>query len=193
MLSRRRSALCYYVLISSRPESRKCIYCHLSFFIVSVGTNIGEVALWEVDSQDRITVDTFTIWDTKNCSLTLQVRVYAPEFFLDYIISYIIFVFLLLCFPKHKATISPYYVQESLANEFTALVNRVIWSPQGTLFGIYAFEFFSFSFSVMLYDYKSFQCPASDLSFVWRTKKRLNWFFLSLKQVKIKWRVFKRH
>lgn len=51
--------------------------------------------------------------------------------------------------------------------------------------------FFSFSFSVMPYDYKSFQCLASDLSFIWRTKKRLNWFFLSLKEVKIKWRVFK--
>ncbi|KAM7475900.1 hypothetical protein LguiB_023143 [Lonicera macranthoides] len=66
-------------------------------FLLLVGTNIGEVALWEVDSQDRTTVDTFTIWDIKNCSLTLQ---------------------------------------ESLANESSASVNRVIWSPQGTLFGV---------------------------------------------------------
>uniref|UniRef100_A0A164W506 TOPLESS zinc finger domain-containing protein n=1 Tax=Daucus carota subsp. sativus TaxID=79200 RepID=A0A164W506_DAUCS len=65
--------------------------------LLLVGTNIGDIAVWEVGSRDRLAFKNFKVWDLGSCSVILQA---------------------------------------SLANEYTASVNRVMWSPDGTLLGV---------------------------------------------------------
>ncbi|KAL6974158.1 Topless-related protein 4, variant 3 [Sarracenia purpurea var. burkii] len=65
--------------------------------ILLVGTNTGEIMVWELVSRERLTIRNFKVRDLGTCSMTLQA---------------------------------------ALANDYTASVNRVIWSPDGTLFGV---------------------------------------------------------
>ncbi|XP_031130262.1 topless-related protein 4-like isoform X2 [Ipomoea triloba] len=65
--------------------------------LLLVGTNTGDIAIWDVASRERLAFRSFKVWDVAACSLTLQA---------------------------------------SLANECTASVNRVAWSPDGTLLGV---------------------------------------------------------
>ncbi|GFP88955.1 topless-related protein 4 [Phtheirospermum japonicum] len=65
--------------------------------LLLVGTNIGEISVWEVSSGERLAARNFKVWDLGSCTMTLQA---------------------------------------SLANEYTASVNRVMWSPDGNLFGV---------------------------------------------------------
>ncbi|KAL2463066.1 Topless-related protein 4 [Forsythia ovata] len=65
--------------------------------LLLVGTNIGDIAVWEVASRERLAFRNFKVWDLGACTMTLQA---------------------------------------SLANEYTASVNRVMWSPDGNLFGV---------------------------------------------------------
>ncbi|KAL2534036.1 Topless-related protein 4 [Abeliophyllum distichum] len=65
--------------------------------LLLVGTNIGDIAIWEVGSRERLAFRNFKVWDLGACSMTLQA---------------------------------------SLANDYTASVNRVMWSPDGNLFGV---------------------------------------------------------
>ncbi|KAL3528878.1 hypothetical protein ACH5RR_008200 [Cinchona calisaya] len=65
--------------------------------LLLVGTNIGDIALWEVCSKERLALRNFKVWDLASCTSTLQ---------------------------------------SSLANEYTASVNRVIWSPDGSFCGV---------------------------------------------------------
>ncbi|KAL8042991.1 hypothetical protein ABFX02_09G089000 [Erythranthe guttata] len=65
--------------------------------LLLVGTNIGEISVWEVSSGERIEVRNFKVWDLGACTMTLQA---------------------------------------SMVNEYTASVNRVMWSPDGNLFGV---------------------------------------------------------
>ncbi|KAL3745212.1 hypothetical protein ACJRO7_014343 [Eucalyptus globulus] len=65
--------------------------------LLLVGTNMGDVMVWEVDSGARIVVRKFKVWDLGTCSVALQA---------------------------------------SLANDYTTSVNRVMWSPDGILFGV---------------------------------------------------------
>ncbi|XP_031379042.1 topless-related protein 4-like isoform X2 [Punica granatum] len=65
--------------------------------LLLVGTNMGDVTVWEVGSRARIAMRNFKVWDLGACSMALQA---------------------------------------SLSNDYTASVNRVVWSPDGTLFGV---------------------------------------------------------
>ncbi|XP_031271901.1 topless-related protein 4-like [Pistacia vera] len=65
--------------------------------LLLVGTNMGDVMLWEVGSQERIAAKSFKVWDIKSCSMPFQA---------------------------------------SFTNDLTVSVNRVMWSPDGTLFGV---------------------------------------------------------
>ncbi|CAN1786868.1 Topless-related protein 4 [Linum perenne] len=69
----------------------------LQQILLLVGTNMGDVMVWELGSRERIALKSFKVWDLGACSMGLQA---------------------------------------SLANDYTASVNRVMWSPDGTLFGI---------------------------------------------------------
>ncbi|KAL6223866.1 hypothetical protein ACLB2K_002723 [Fragaria x ananassa] len=62
-----------------------------------VGTNIGDVMIYELPSHERIAIRNFKAWDLGQCSVALQA---------------------------------------TLANDYTASINRVVWSPDGTLFGV---------------------------------------------------------
>lgn len=65
--------------------------------LLLVGTNIGDIAIWEIGGRERLAFKNFKVWEISNCSMTLQA---------------------------------------SLANEYTATVNRVMWSPDGNLLGV---------------------------------------------------------
>ncbi|ONI16248.1 hypothetical protein PRUPE_3G087700 [Prunus persica] len=65
--------------------------------LLLVGTNIGDLTIWEVGSRERLVSRNFEIWDLDACSMALQA---------------------------------------SVAFEYTASVNRVIWSPDGSHIGI---------------------------------------------------------
>ncbi|CAN6449923.1 unnamed protein product [Victoria cruziana] len=65
--------------------------------ILLVGTNVGDVALWEVGSRERLAQKNFKLWDQANVSMPLQA---------------------------------------ALSKEPGVSVNRVIWNPDGSLFGV---------------------------------------------------------
>ena len=66
------------------------------YILVPVGTNVGDIGLWEVGSRERLVQKTFKVWDISKCSMPLQA---------------------------------------ALVKEPVVSVNRVIWSPDGSLFG----------------------------------------------------------
>ncbi|XP_057996293.1 topless-related protein 4 isoform X2 [Hevea brasiliensis] len=65
--------------------------------LLLVGTNMGDVMVWELGSRERIAIRNFTVWELGARSMGLQA---------------------------------------SLTNDCTASVNRVVWSPDGSLFGV---------------------------------------------------------
>ncbi|KAJ9692695.1 hypothetical protein PVL29_011670 [Vitis rotundifolia] len=65
--------------------------------LLLVGTNIGDITIWEVGGGERLVLKNFKVWDLGSCSVPLQA---------------------------------------SLANESTASVNRVTWSPDGSICGV---------------------------------------------------------
>ncbi|KAM7268625.1 hypothetical protein ACFE04_010791 [Oxalis oulophora] len=69
----------------------------LQQILLLVGTNTGDLTIWDVGSREKVAFRNFKVWDTGARSMPLQA---------------------------------------SLANEYTASVNRVLWCPDGTLFGV---------------------------------------------------------
>ncbi|CAK9186981.1 unnamed protein product, partial [Ilex paraguariensis] len=65
--------------------------------LLLVGTNTGEIMVWDLVSRDRLAHRSFKVWNIGAWSMALQA---------------------------------------SLANDYTASINRVIWSPDGTLIGV---------------------------------------------------------
>ncbi|KAB2065464.1 hypothetical protein ES319_A09G090300v1 [Gossypium barbadense] len=65
--------------------------------LLLVGTNVGDIALWEVGSRERLVSKNFKVWDLSVCSMPLQA---------------------------------------ALVKDPAVSVNRVIWSPDGSLFGV---------------------------------------------------------
>ncbi|WOH05518.1 hypothetical protein DCAR_0624935 [Daucus carota subsp. sativus] len=65
--------------------------------LLLVGTNVGDIGLWEVGSRERLVLKNFKVWDLSACSVPLQA---------------------------------------ALVKDPGVSVNRVIWSPDGSLFGV---------------------------------------------------------
>lgn len=65
--------------------------------LLLVGTNVGDIGLWELGSRDRLVTRNFKVWDLSSCSMPLQA---------------------------------------ALVKDPGVSVNRVIWSPDGSLFGV---------------------------------------------------------
>ncbi|XP_042064414.1 protein TOPLESS-like isoform X1 [Salvia splendens] len=65
--------------------------------LLLVGTNVGDIGLWEVGSRERIVQRNFKVWDVTACIMPLQA---------------------------------------GLVKDPAVSVNRVIWSPDGSLFGV---------------------------------------------------------
>ncbi|XP_065005896.1 protein TOPLESS-RELATED PROTEIN 2-like isoform X1 [Musa acuminata AAA Group] len=65
--------------------------------ILLVGTNVGDIAIWEVGSRERIVHRTFKVWEIGSCTVSLQA---------------------------------------ALMKDATISVNRCLWSPDGSIFGI---------------------------------------------------------
>ncbi|CAD6202940.1 unnamed protein product [Miscanthus lutarioriparius] len=65
--------------------------------LLLVGTNVGDIGLWDVGTKERLVVRNFKVWDLSKCTMALQA---------------------------------------SLVKDPAVSVNRIIWSPDGTLFGV---------------------------------------------------------
>lgn len=65
--------------------------------LLLVGTNMGDIMVWDLGSRERLAIKNFKVWELASCSMALQT---------------------------------------SLVNDYPASVNRVMWSPDGTLFGV---------------------------------------------------------
>ncbi|KAF6158051.1 hypothetical protein GIB67_014845 [Kingdonia uniflora] len=65
--------------------------------LLLVGTNVGDIALWETGSRERLVLKNFKVWDLGACSMPLQA---------------------------------------ALVKDPGVVVNRIIWSPDGSLFGV---------------------------------------------------------
>ncbi|XP_047970811.1 protein TOPLESS-like isoform X2 [Salvia hispanica] len=65
--------------------------------LLLVGTNVGDIGLWEVGSRERLVQRNFKVWDLTACTMPLQA---------------------------------------GLVKDPAVSVNRVIWSPDGSLFGV---------------------------------------------------------
>jgi len=65
--------------------------------LLLVGTNVGDIGLWDVGTKERLAVRNFKVWELGKCSMALQA---------------------------------------GLVKDPTVSVNRIIWSPDGTLFGV---------------------------------------------------------
>ncbi|XWS27035.1 hypothetical protein CRYUN_Cryun26dG0081300 [Craigia yunnanensis] len=86
------------VMTLSQGSAVKSMNFHpVQQILLLVGTNIGDIMVWEVGSGEKIAHKTFKVWDLSACSMPLQA---------------------------------------SLANDYTVSVNRVMWSPDGALFGV---------------------------------------------------------
>ncbi|XAR67781.1 hypothetical protein NMG60_11002680 [Bertholletia excelsa] len=86
------------VAILNQSSSVKSMDFHpMQQTLLLVGTNMGDLAVWEVSSKEQLGFKNFKVWDLGSRSMTLQA---------------------------------------SLANEYIVSVNRVMWSPDGTLFGV---------------------------------------------------------
>ncbi|CAI0542828.1 unnamed protein product [Linum tenue] len=87
-----------FVMALNQGSAVKSMDFHpLQQILLLVGTNMGDIMVWELGSRERIALKNFKVWDLGACSMGLQA---------------------------------------SLANDYTASVNRVMWSPDGSLFGI---------------------------------------------------------
>ncbi|AQK53401.1 Topless-related protein 2 [Zea mays] len=65
--------------------------------LLLVGTNVGDIGLWDVGTKDRLVVRNFKVWDLSKCIMILQA---------------------------------------SLVKDPAVSVNHIIWSLDGTLFGV---------------------------------------------------------
>ncbi|XP_076911094.1 topless-related protein 4-like isoform X1 [Bidens hawaiensis] len=65
--------------------------------LLLVGTNTGDIMIWELGSREKLAHKNFKVWDLSVFSTPLQA---------------------------------------ALTSDYTALINRVTWSPDGTLFGV---------------------------------------------------------
>ncbi|XP_072978212.1 protein TPR3-like [Typha angustifolia] len=65
--------------------------------VLLVGTNVGEIGLWDVGTRERLVLRSFKVWELGQCSGALQ---------------------------------------SALVKDPAVSVNRIIWSPDGSLFGV---------------------------------------------------------
>ena len=83
------------VMTLSQGSTVKSMDFHpLQQILLLVGTNMGDIMVWDIGSRDRIAHRNFKVWELGSCSVALQA---------------------------------------SLSNDYSASVNRVVWSPDGTL------------------------------------------------------------
>lgn len=61
------------------------LFSYVCACTISVGTNMGDVMVWEVGSRERIALRNFKVWDLGACSMPLQVWFLIHPFPIMYI------------------------------------------------------------------------------------------------------------
>lgn len=63
-----------------------------------VGTNVGDISIWEVGSRERLALKTFKVWDISACSMPFQVSIQCDRLHLYTLNLFIhLLFFLTLC------------------------------------------------------------------------------------------------
>lgn len=93
----------------------------------SVGTNVGDIALWEVGSRERLVLRNFKVWDLSSCSMPLQVWYFNYHLCKTQISSNFSF--------ESETSIFLLEIQTALVKDPGVSVNCITWSPDGSLFG----------------------------------------------------------
>lgn len=65
----------------------------ISTFSCIVGTNVGDISIWEVGSRERLVHKSFKVWDISACSMPFQVRISSG-----------FWILILLLWPLHAHT-----------------------------------------------------------------------------------------
>ena len=60
-------------MISLVPSIPAILPCYLYPWPAVVGTNVGDIGLWDVGTKDRLVVKNFKVWELGKCSMALQV------------------------------------------------------------------------------------------------------------------------
>lgn len=62
-------------LLATHRFPRMLLYCDIDpecTWANAVGTNVGEIGLWDVGTLKRLLLKNFKVWDLGSCSITLQ-------------------------------------------------------------------------------------------------------------------------
>jgi hypothetical protein len=124
--------------------SQLTLFTYLFIFLLIVGTNMGDVMVWDIGSRERIAHRNFKVWELGVCSVALQAWISKcsfTAFFKDTL--------------SHGDYNSLILMQASLSNEYTASVNRVVWSPDGTLCSMFYQVYSPVYFALIFTEYFS--------------------------------------
>lgn len=55
------------------PIAEHLILCNFTSVSVLVGTNVGDIGLWDVGTKERLVARNFKVWELGKCSVALQV------------------------------------------------------------------------------------------------------------------------
>lgn len=92
----------------------------------SVGTSTGAIGLWEVSSGKKLLSKYFNVWEIEACSTLFKVHSLLSYYF-----------FLRTKIQGLWNLNNLQHVQTSLVRDSCMSVNRVTWSPEGSLFGMF--------------------------------------------------------
>ncbi|KAM1256799.1 hypothetical protein ACFX10_030803 [Malus domestica] len=80
--------------------------------LLLVRTNAGDISLWEVSSREKLLSRSFQVWDIGASSMMLKVH------------------------RNHLNLFDSNDTQATLIKDPCVSVKRILWSPNGTLFGV---------------------------------------------------------
>lgn len=94
---------------------------------------MGDIGLWEVGSRERLVLKNFKVWDIGACSMPLQVYTTLSP----HVTNSILYMLqsINVCTEKSHIGADSNGNQAALAKDPVVSVNRIIWGPDGTLFG----------------------------------------------------------
>ena len=95
-------------------------FIEICMHVYAVGTNVGEIAIWEVSTCERLALKPFKVWDLSLCSIALQVSAVSSGFLAN--------IF-------HSNNNCELQNQAALVKDPAVSVNRTMWSPDGDFLG----------------------------------------------------------
>jgi hypothetical protein len=64
---------CFFIIKVWVSPCSAISVCCIYPWLAAVGTNVGDIGLWDVGTKDRLVVRNFKVWDLSKCIMILQV------------------------------------------------------------------------------------------------------------------------